>query len=250
MRTFFILALAALCGGCATAETVQFRPKAQQDALIRDGQAALVSRGKNSLVLIRPASRQFASGGRPVYVVGIYNMARAPSDFRMANVQAVQNVNGQRAALRVITYEELVNEERSRQVAAAIFTGLAAGANAMAASQSGYCSSNSTVYTPQGTYNVHTTGFSPTANAIAQSRAAAQNEAMIASTIEQGQQNLAMLERAVIKDNTLLPGEWYGGQLHLQPLASDSSADGRTYTIAMVVGADRHEIDIVQAPSR
>jgi len=27
---------------------------------------------------------------------------------------------------------------------------------------------------------------------------------------------------ARFKDNTLLPGEWYGGQLHLQPLASDA----------------------------
>lgn len=250
MRMIAILAFATLCGGCATTETVQFRPKAQQDALIRDGQAALVSRAKNSLVLIRPASRRFTASGRPVYVVGIYNMARTPMDFRMANVQATQNVNGQLAALRVITYEELVSEEQNRQVAAAILTGLAAGANAAAASQSGHYGSQSTVYTPRGTYSVHTTGYSPTANAIAQSNAAAQNEAMISSTIEQGRRNLATLERDVIKDNTLLPREWYGGQLHLQPLASDSSPGGRTYSITMLVGADRHEIDIVQAPAR
>jgi hypothetical protein len=171
-------------------------------------------------------------------------------DFRMANVDAVQHVNGQVANLRVITYEELVSEERTRQVASAILVGLAAGANAVSASQAGHYSSHSTVHTPRGTYNVHTTGYSPTANAIAQANAAAQNEAMISSTIEQGQRNLAMLERAVMKDNTLLPGEWYGGQLHLQPLASDSSPGGRTYSITMLVGADRHEINIVQAPTR
>jgi hypothetical protein len=46
-----------------------------------------------------------------------------------------------------------------------------------------------------------------TAAAIAQGNAAAQNEAMFAATIERGQQNMAQLEQAVIKDNTLLPGE-------------------------------------------
>jgi len=59
-----------------------------------------------------------------------------------------------------------------------------------------------------------------------------------------------MLEQGVIKDNTLLPGEWYGGQLHLNPLASDSSPSGRAYSITLLVGTDRHEINIVQAPTQ
>ncbi|WP_407179547.1 hypothetical protein [Bradyrhizobium sp. STM 3562] len=40
---------------------------------------------------------------------------------------------------------------------------------------------------------------------------------MIAATVETGQRNMAVLEQSVIKDNTLMPGEWYGGQLHLAP---------------------------------
>jgi hypothetical protein len=32
---------------------------------------------------------------------------------------------------------------------------------------------------------------------------------MIGTAIETGQRNMAVLEQAVIKDNTLLPGEWY-----------------------------------------
>jgi hypothetical protein len=63
--------VAVLCAGCAGPETVRFVAKPQQQALMRDGQAALVSRGKASLVLVRPAARQFAAGGRPVFVVGI-----------------------------------------------------------------------------------------------------------------------------------------------------------------------------------
>jgi hypothetical protein len=43
-----------------------------------------------------------------------------------------------------------------------------------------------------------------------------------------------------------MPGEWYGGQLHLAPLAS---SDGpKVYSIAVTVGSDRHEINVVQGP--
>jgi hypothetical protein len=246
MRVAFALALIAMCGGCVANESVRFQSKAQQEALVRDGNPALVSRKKNSLVLIRPASRQFASGARPIYVVGIYNLSAGPVEFRVADIEAAQVNNGQSAALKVITYEQLVTEERNHQIMSAMLVGVAAGANAYSASQAGRYSANSTVTTPRGrTYEVRTTGYSPAANAIAQSRAAAQNEVMIGGAIETGQRNMAVLERAVIKDNTLLPGEWYGGQLHLQPLASDAG-ERKTYSIALMVGNERHEIDVVQ----
>lgn len=250
MRIVMTIAIAATCGGCVTQETVRFQAKAQQESLIRDGNPALVSRKPSSLVLIRPAARHFVPGGRPIFVVGIYNLGKGPVEFRVANVEAVQTVNRQAVDLKVITYEQLVNEERNRQIFAAVLTGVAAGANAVAASQSGYYHSNTTIHTSRGTYTAHTTGFSPTAAAIAQARASAQNEAMIASTIEAGQRNMAMLEQAVIKDNTLLPGEWYGGQVHLQPLSSDAGGGPKTYSIALLVGPDRHEIDIVQEAVR
>src|SRR5262245_2918042 len=141
---------------------------------MRDGQAALVSRGKTSLVLVRPASREFRSGNRPVFVVGINNMGPTPLDFRVADVQAAQLIGDQVVGLKVITYEELVREERTRQTLQAILVGVAAAGNAYSASQAGYYNDDSTVYTSRGSYQVHTTGYSPTAAAIAQSNAAAQ----------------------------------------------------------------------------
>jgi hypothetical protein len=208
MRVVCICVAVAMLSGCASTETVHFRPRPDQQALVRDGQSALVSRRKNSIVLIRPAAREFRTGARPVFVVGINNLSKGPLEFRVADIDATQSINGEVAQLKVITYEDLKQEERNRQVASAILVGLAAGANAAAASQAGYYHSNSTVYGPRGTYNVSTTGYSPAAAAIAQSNAAATNEAMISATIEQGQANLANLERSVMKDNTLLPGEW------------------------------------------
>ena len=246
MRIAVILAAAAICAGCAGSETVRFVAKPQQQALMRDGQAALVSRGKTSLVLVRPAARQFTSGKRPVFVVGINNMGPTPMDFRVADIQVAQMIGDQVVGLKVITYQELVGEERTRQAVAAVLVGVAAAGNAYSASQAGYYRENSTVSTPRGTYQVQTTGYSPTAAAIAQSNAAAQNDAMVESTIAQGQANLANLERSVIKDNTLLPGEWYGGQLHLEPPASGGSNAAKTYSIALLVGNDRHQIEVVQ----
>jgi hypothetical protein len=49
----------------------------------------------------------------------------------------------------------------------------------------------------------------------------------------------------VIKDNTLMPGEWYGGKQSLAPPA-EQDARQETYTIVITVGPDRHVIDIAQ----
>jgi hypothetical protein len=245
MRTFLGLLVALICAGCVTTEPVSFRPAAGQQAIVRDGAPALVSQRKNSIVIARPASRQLQIGGRPVFVLGIYNRTKGPLEFRVANVHVAQVVNGETTPIKVITYEELVQEEHTRQVFAAIATGVAAGANAYSASRVGYYNANSTVYTPGGTYNVHTTGYSPTANTIAQANASAQNAEMISATIERGQANLVSLERAVIKDDTLMPGEWYGGQLHLAPLVQGDSHQ-KNYTITVRVCPDIHELTVAQ----
>jgi hypothetical protein len=209
--------------------------------MMRDGQPALVSRQKNSLVLVRPASRQLQANGRPVFVVGINNIGKQPVDFVVSQVEAVQHANGSDFEMKVVTYEMLVQEEKNRQIAAAFLTGVAAAGNAYSASQVGY----GHYTTPSGRTG---TFYSPTANAIAQNNAAIQNDAMISATIETGQRNMATLEQSVIKDNTLMPGEWYGGQLHLAPPADQGGAE-KSYTIVITVGSDRHVIEVAQGPA-
>jgi hypothetical protein len=242
MRNVGIFALCAALGGCVTAETVSFRASnPQQQALMRDGQSTLVSRQKSSLVLVRPGSRQLQRNGRPVFVVAINNLGRQPVEFRVSEVEALQHVGGTDYAMQVVTYEMLVQQEKNRQVAAAILTGVAAVGNAAAASQAGY----GTYTTPSGRTG---TFYSPTAAVIAQNNAAVQNDAMISATVETGQRNMAVLEQTVIKDNTLLPGEWYGGQLHLAP-PTDQGGELKTYTIIITVGTERHVIDVTQGPA-
>lgn len=242
MRMFGIAAFCAVLSGCVTTETVQFRANnPNQQAMMRDGQAALVSKQRTSLVLVRPASRQLQSGGRPVFVVNINNLSRAPVEFQMSQVEVNQIVGANQFAMTVVTYEMLAQEEKNRQVARAILTGLAAGANAYGASRAGH----GTYTTPSGRSG---TFYSPTAAVIAQQNASIQNEAMIANTIEAGQRNMAQLEQTVIKDNTLLPGEWYGGALHLSPPTNPPEGSTKSYTIVITVGADKHVIDVAQVP--
>lgn len=245
MRKIVLSVAAALSvSGCVSTETVQFRTtNPQQQALVRDGQPALVSRQKSSVVLVRPAARALEAGGRPVFVVGINNLSRQPVNFIVSEVAVTQSVGGQDFPMQVISYEALAQEEKNKQVARAILVGVAGAANSYSASQAGY----GHYRTSRGN---HGTYFSPTANVIAQQNAAIQNEAMVAATVEQGQANMAALERDVIKDNTLMPGEWYGGQLHLSPPTTPPSGNTKSYTLVITVGADRHVIEVQQAPTR
>jgi hypothetical protein len=137
-----LLAVALLCSSlscCVTSgDTVRFRvSNPQQQALVRDGQPALVSRQKGTLVLVRPAARQLQANGRPVFRIAINNLARQPTEFRVGQVEAVQHASGSDFEMKVVTYEMLVQEEKNRQIAAAVLTGLAAGANAYDASWPG-----------------------------------------------------------------------------------------------------------------
>src|SRR5262249_12368657 len=250
MRAAALIAFASIAvivAACARTETARFQAHKGQQALVRDGRAAIVSRQPTSLVIVSPASRQFRAGKRAVYVLAINNMSKAPLQFAVAEVWVGQVVGGQVARnLRVYRYEDLVQEERGRQVASAVLTGLAAVGNSYSAANAGYYNANATVYGPRGVSNVTISGYDPNAAALAQSQAAAQNEAMIASTIETGRRNLNFLEKSVIKDNTLFPGEWYGGQLHFDP---PENAAQKNFIINIKVGADVHQVEVTHDPA-
>lgn len=248
MRSVVIVAAAIVAvalGGCASMEVAHFEPQTGQQTMVRDGVPVIYSRQKNSLALLRPALRQFRSGNRPVYVLALYNLTNAPLQFVLANVRVAQaEPNGQMRLLRVYTYDELVSEERRRQAMRALAVGLAAAGNSISAASAGNYSGTAVVNTPRGAAFVNYQGYNPAAAAIAQDRAAAQNDAMIANVVETGQRNLAALEQTVIKDDTLLPGEWYGGQLQFD---APEGSGPKTYTITVPINGDTHQFEVVQA---
>lgn len=245
MKVTIALAAALALTGCVTSEKAQFKPSAGQEAIVRDGNAAIVSKKPRSIVLVRPAKREMVPGGRPVYVIAAYNDGPDSTLLSVSNISVEQIANGEViGTLKVFTYEDLVKEEQARQVMAAILVGVAAGANSAAASNAGYYNSRSTVYTPRGTATVYTSGYSPAAASIARTTAAYENAAMTSAVIERGQQNMAALENQVLKDNTIMPGEWIGGQVHIAPPQNNEA--GKEYRITILVGSDVHRIDVAQ----
>ena len=237
--------IAALCAvlvsGCF-AEVARFSAQPGQEAIVRDGVPVMISRRAGSIAMLRPAKRQFQAGVRPSYVLAIFNPTNRPLNFSLPAVGVYQFKDGTSARnLHVYSYDELLKEEQTKQFVGALLLVTAAAANSYSASRQGYYSANGTVSGPGGVSTVHVTGYSPVANAIAQDRAAAQNEAMIGSAIEQGQQNMAVLERAIIKDNTIMSGEWYGGQLIFDAPQNDG---GKIFKIIVQLGNDRHEFSV------
>jgi hypothetical protein len=71
---------------CAQTEVAKFQAREGQQTMVRDGQPAIVSRKGTSLVIVRPASRQFKAGKRPTYVAAMNNMGTGPLQFTMTNL--------------------------------------------------------------------------------------------------------------------------------------------------------------------
>lgn len=232
--------------GCVTNDTVSYRASPAQENVIRDGVPGLVSRQPKSVVMLRPSGRGVVPGQRPVYVVAVQNLSVRPVDLRVADIRVVQTKQGQFArALPVKTYEQLAKEEKTRQVIGAIGVGLGAAGSAMQASNAGY--GTATTHTPYGTYQ--TSYYSPAAQQIAIANANAENARNAAVFAHRAEANMAALEANVLKDNTVMPGEWIGGTVTFEaPRKEYAEGKAKTYSIAVKIGDETHVIEAVQAP--
>lgn len=227
-RSAAAILLAGLLTGCVTTQTTSFTPSAGQQALVRDGRSVLRSAKSKTEILASPTAREAPLGARSALVIGIRNLSKQPVTFRLAGVAATQ-IGGPQDGhdLKVFTYEELVNEERNRQIAAAIFAGVAAGANAYGASRSSH---------------------NPYVRSWNQQIAAQQNADLAQAVAVQGEINLATLETTIIKDNTLMPGETYGGVLVVSPPTTSDVAQPSDYRLSITLEGDRHEFVVNQRP--
>jgi hypothetical protein len=206
-----VAVLAASLGGCVTTggETISFQPASYQQAITREGDTTITSRGKNSIVSVRPATHLV--GDKPTFIVGIQSVSQIPLDFRVSEVSAGQVVAGTTNPLRVYTYDELVSQEQTAQFGRALLVGALSGINA----------------------------------GLVGDAAAADTNAQLAANNEiKGQQNMAELEQLAIKDHTLLPGESYAGKLYIESPANNNGQ--KAYFFTLKVGPDRHEFQVIQ----
>lgn len=143
-------------------------------------------------------------------------------------------------------FDELVAEEQTRQLVAAFGTALSAAGRSAHAANAGETTTYGTygIVTTYGTYSASTYDYGRAA--AAQSAANAQSAADFARIEQTGAQNLAALQQQVLKDNTILPGEWIGGQVVLAPppKGQNQSVD---YAVTIPLGGETHEFLIRQS---
>jgi hypothetical protein len=159
--------------------------------------------------------------------------------------------DGSQAKIKVFTYNELVAEEKRRQTMRAIGVALAGAGRAMEAANAGYTSTTGS-FNAYGSNGVSAYGsyqsssYSNYQAFTAQQLASAQTSADFASIRAEGQYNLAALSATIMKDHTLMPGEWYGGLIVL-----DTPPKGRngavSYVISFALDGDVHEFQVHQS---
>jgi len=243
---------AVVLSACATNDQLSLVADADQQSLTRNGVQALISKKKH-LVMLRPSAKTVRSNGRPSFVVAMRNMGNASLEFRIADIRAQSAAeNGKAVALRIYSYEQLVQEAEDQRNTQLVLAGLAGAANAMAAANAGYVRSTGSYsgrsygVSPQsfsGTYTAST--YDPYRAQAAQRAANAETAANFAAIEAQGEQNLAMLESTIIKDHTLLPGEWFGGSIVLDT-PPKSEAGRSEYLIVIGLGGDDHAFRVSQ----
>ncbi len=103
----FLLACLAEGLGCAS-QKIALVPAADQEAIVRNGVPALISRKKN-LVMLRPNTRLLKGNARPAFTLVVRNLGRSPETLFESSITANQVVAGKASAGRIYTYQGLVS---------------------------------------------------------------------------------------------------------------------------------------------
>jgi hypothetical protein len=252
---FPVCLLICALSACSSNTRISLSAASNQESLTRDGVPALVSKQKY-VVMLKPASAVIRSSGRPAFVVAVYNPTRKPTELHVAGISARQADT----SVHVYSYEELIAEVQRKQRWATFAAALGGAARAMNAANAGY-TRTSGIYSGQtygtytgslnGTYSASTTGVYSAATYdssrayAAQQMANAQTAADFARIQANGQQALDELQNSILKDNTLLPGEWVGGVVVLDaPVETNGTA---SYSVDVRIKDEIHTFAISQA---
>jgi hypothetical protein len=130
----------------------------------------------------------------------------------------------------------------------AFATALAGAGRAISAAYAGYSTTNGSVYGGGTVGTFSATTYHQYRSQHAQQLAQAQTNADFASLRAEGELNLQRLEQTILKDHTVLPGEWYGGTIVLE-VPPRGAGDITEYTISVRFGGEVHEFQVRQTPT-
>ena len=196
--------------GCITNSVIKSSPSEGQKAVFIDGRDVLISTKRNS-VSIGPVANTLETSGRGEFIVAVKNGTRHDILFSTNHITAHTVENDQSRALKVFSHDELVKEEKERQVWAAIAAGISGAADSYSASSAGYSYSTpysygNNIYTPA----LSTPTYNYSAAEAARQEASARSETRFARLETEGRANLMSLS-TVLKKQTIFPGETHGG---------------------------------------
>jgi hypothetical protein len=256
MKGLLIVATVLLCG-CASSEHISLMAGPSQQSMTRDGIPALLST-ERQIVMLRPVQSSVRRGDRPAFIVAVYNRGRNPTNLLVSDISATGNLG---TVIHVFGYDELVAEARRKQRWATFAVALAGAAGAMNAANAGYTHTYGTysgyshgTYSGalNGSYTGTTTGiysattYDPARAYAAQSINNAQTAANLAAIQARGEQTLGELQNTILKDNTVMPGEWVGGVVVLD--TPEKAPDGiAQYKINVEFGGEVHSFSVSQA---
>jgi hypothetical protein len=226
-----VLVVGLALGGCAAPQRVVLTPAHDQQAIIRNGMQILAS-NKRHLVMLRPNARSLGGNARPAFTLIVRNQGKKPETLHEAGIRAWQVIDRNHVGVRVFRYDELIQEEETRQKVAAFGAALSGFGRAMSAANAGNVTTTGTVTTQGpygttfGTYSAST--YDPARAQMAQSIAAAETSADFERLRAQGEANLRALDATILKDNTVMPGNGTAVRLYLHRQPNQRAAERTT----------------------
>lgn len=248
MRGILLAAIFAVYSSPAAASKFEMQLNAGANQTVRmEGGAAAVddTMPGSSVRLVQPEDVFKKRGSIGVVVM---NQTDKPFNFGPENIKAMLSDG---TPLAIITYEQLVREEKRRQMWAAIGAGLAAAGNSMSAANAGYYSGygsysgstygsfGATPFNSVSSGTVTVSGYDYGRAQAAQSIANAQNQETFARMADQNAADMKAL-KAYMRTTTVDPRQMFGGSVNfeLPKAALESKADVPVTFVVTVNGED------------
>ena len=224
--SLFVILTASLFYGCAPSYNVKPVPQKHSKVQYKQGHECLVSQKQHVVSLGPQSGEYFRSKGRGSFVVAVHNRSKEEFIFSTENISAsYTNEAGEQIEIQVMSYEDLVAEEKRRQAWAVVGASMQAMGDSMNAANAGYSntygsysgntySSYGNSYNHYGSYS--STTYNYAAAQQAQNAANARTQQNMRNIAEDARRNNKRLANTILRKHTMTPGEWHGGEIQFK----------------------------------
>lgn len=242
-----------LLPGCASLVRVEGVKSPGQQVVYKDGTQVVLSQ-KSTVVAVQPLNNTWNSNEHPRFVVSVTNRTPSPLDIDVTSVSA--NYRGEN--VKIYTYEEVTAEIKRKQSLRAFAVALGGAMRAYGASQAASTSYVSGSYSGNtygsvnaygsgglayGNYSANSYGtysarvYDPAAGQAAATAVQAETNQQMESVRADAEAALGDARRSMMKRQTVMPGESYGGVVVLGEISAPE-AHGDDLVLSVSFGGD------------